>query len=132
MDSEIALAEQWQDIADAVLAVFEEEMEKVRKVDATLIWRREGKMWARDKVSCILTVWHRGADDPHLELDAMVRVGPGQVAISCDIGTTEGEIFAELRPEDGAGPTLDAAIARLRAFFAVHAELMRREGTATP
>ncbi len=124
--------EWWRDIADAVHPVLEEEVARLREIDESLVWRRESRSRSSVKVSCAVTVWHRGAEDPHLELDAMVRVGPGQVAISCDIGTTEGEIFAELRPEEGAAPTLDAAIGKLRAFLAAHAGLLRREGTALP
>jgi hypothetical protein len=122
--------EEWVDVRTAIVAVFVEEAERLREFDDSLIWDASGARRRNGDVSCWLSLWHRGAVDPHMELTAVVTGTPGSYGMGVDIGTLEGEVFAELKLARDGGSSLDQLTMELRQFLNLNADLLERIGTS--
>lgn len=111
----------------AIVEVFDEEARRLRRLDESLTWDASGALPTTGGVSAWLTVSHRGAEDPHLELTAKVVVGRhGLLLLSSDIGTFEGDVVAELERDDGGMNSPAAVAGELRRFLAGDAALIER------
>jgi hypothetical protein len=122
--------EVWVGVRDAIVAVLIEEAQRLRSFDDSLVWDASAARRRNGDVSCWLSLWHRGAVDPHMELTAVVTGTPGSYGMGVDIGTMDGEIFAELKTAGDGGSSLDQLTDELRQFLSVNSELLRRIGTS--
>jgi len=117
-------------VRTAVVDVFVEEGLRLRAFDDSLVWDASGARRRNGDISCWLSLWHRGAVDPHMEVTAVVTGSPGSYRMGVDIGTMEGEVFAEMKSGVDGGRSLGELTDELRQFLSENADLLKRIGTS--
>lgn len=109
---------------------FREAAECLRELDSTVVWDVGSSVRSTGDIPCHLSLWHRNAPDPHLELTAVVTPVQDLYRITADIACYEGQGLAELQPRFDRGLTAEEAIVDLRRFLERNVGVLRRMGAA--
>ena len=114
----------WATVKAALVAVFAEEGRRLQKYDESIVFDANGRLMRYGDIVSWLTVSRFGAMDPLIETTATVAGEPGSYRMSADIGTFDGEVFAEIEGDEAL--TVDDMVNRLRRFLVDNADLLER------
>jgi hypothetical protein len=121
----------WADVQRDIVQVLDNRAAELRTSDPTLVWRASGDWMRYGALSCALTVSHRGAMDPNLEVTVKVTGEPGALRLSGDIGRFGGEVLAELERTEPFTES-GGVVGRLRDFLDRRDDLLRQLALEPP